>query len=131
MLDRITLRGVKARGYHGVLREEREQGQTFVVDVSLGVDARPAAAADDLKLTVHYGELAEDIVGVVSGKPVDLIETLAQRIACVCLDRPGVVEAEVTVHKPEAPITVPFDDVAVTVVRAGTQLAGVRASRGV
>lgn len=117
MLDRVSLRGLKARGNHGVFAKERDEGQTFVVDVVLGVDTRPAARSDDLTLTVHYGEVAEDVVGVVQGDPVDLIETLAQRIADVCLARPLVQEVEVIVHKPDAPITVPFDDVTVTIVR--------------
>jgi dihydroneopterin aldolase len=66
---------------------------------------------------VHYGEVAEEVAAVVAGRPVDLIETLAQRIADACLGHAVVQEVEVTVHKPEAPITVPFDDVTVTITR--------------
>jgi dihydroneopterin aldolase len=66
---------------------------------------------------VHYGELAQRVVAVVAGEPVNLIETLAQRIADVCLADDRVEEVEVTVHKPEAPVGVPFDDVAVSIVR--------------
>ncbi|MGP4109927.1 dihydroneopterin aldolase [Streptomyces sp. 4N509B] len=117
MVDRITLRGVRARGFHGALPEERALGQTFVVDVELLVDTRPAAATDDLSLTVHYGVLAEEVVAVVEGEPCQLLETLAQRVADRCLAHPVVREATVTVHKPQAPITVPFDDVAVTITR--------------
>jgi dihydroneopterin aldolase len=117
MLDRVALRGLKARGHHGVFAHEREDGQTFVVDIVLGVDTRRAAAGDDLEHTVHYGLVAEDVVAVVQGEPVNLIETLAQRIADACLKYPLVHEVEVVVHKPDAPITVPFDDVTVTIVR--------------
>jgi len=117
MLDRVALRGLKARGNHGVFAKERAEGQTFVVDIVLGLDTRPAAATDDLALTVHYGEVAEDVVAIVQGEAVDLIETLAQRIADVCLARPLVHEVEVIVHKPDAPVTVPFDDVTITIVR--------------
>ncbi len=116
-MDRVTLRGLRARGHHGVFGHERADGQDFVVDVVLGLDTAPAAATDDLTRTVHYGEVAEDVVAVVRGEPVDLIETLAQRIAQTCLARPAVQEVEVTVHKPQAPITVPFDDVAITITR--------------
>jgi dihydroneopterin aldolase len=117
-VDRVALRGLKGYGHHGVFPEERETGQTFVVDVVLGLDTRPAAADDDLTKTVHYGILAEEVVAVVEGEPVDLIETLAERIAQACLKHEVVAEAEVCVHKPGAPITVPFDDVTVTIHRS-------------
>ncbi|MEG3628422.1 dihydroneopterin aldolase [Streptomyces poriticola] len=117
-MDRVALRGLKARGHHGVFPEEREAGQTFLVDVVLGLDTRPAAADDDLAKTVHYGIVAEEVVAVVQGEPVDLVETLAERIAQVCLQHEGVREVEVCVHKPDAPITVPFDDVTVTITRS-------------
>lgn len=115
--DRIALRGLRATGYHGVYEHERASGQPFVVDLSLALDLRAAAASDDVADTVHYGELAEQVVAVVTGEPVDLIETLASRIADVALSHPIVSSVEVTVHKPQAPIPVEFDDVTVTVVR--------------
>ncbi|MEU9794174.1 dihydroneopterin aldolase [Streptomyces sparsogenes] len=117
-MDRVALRGLRARGHHGVFPQEREEGQTFVVDLVLGLDTRPAAAADDLTKTVHYGVVAEQVVEVVEGEPVDLIETLAERIAERCLEHEAVREVEVVVHKPEAPITVPFDDVTITITRS-------------
>ncbi|MFE7213386.1 dihydroneopterin aldolase [Streptomyces sp. NPDC057611] len=117
-MDRVALRGLRARGHHGVFPKEREEGQTFLVDIVLGVDTRPAAADDDLAKTVHYGIVAEEVVAVVEGEPVNLIETLAERIAQVCLKHDEVLEVEVCVHKPDAPITVPFDDVTVTITRS-------------
>jgi dihydroneopterin aldolase len=116
-VDRVALRGLKARGHHGVFPKEREEGQTFVVDLVLGLDTAPAAASDDLTRTAHYGIVAEEVVDVVHGEPVNLIETLAQRIADQVLKHDLVEEVEVTVHKPDAPITVPFDDVTVTIIR--------------
>jgi dihydroneopterin aldolase len=115
--DRIRLSGLRARGHHGVLPEERRDGQEFVVDAVLAVDVAEAAASDDLAGTVDYGELASRLAAVVSGEPVDLLETLAERLAAVCLADPRVEQVEVTVHKPQAPVAVPFDDVSVTVVR--------------
>ena len=115
--DRITLRGLRVHGRHGVLPEEREHGQDFVVDAVLKLDTRVAAENDALAETVDYGVLAQRLADVVAGEPCDLIETLAARLAAVCLSHPRVFEVEVTVHKPSAPIAVPFDDVAVTVVR--------------
>ncbi|CAL9489626.1 MULTISPECIES: dihydroneopterin aldolase [Streptomyces] len=117
-MDRVALRGLRIRGHHGVFEREREQGQTFVVDLAMGLDTRPAAAGDDLAKTVHYGIVAEEVAAIVGGEPVDLIETLAQRIADQCLTHDAVREVEVTVHKPEAPVTVPFDDVTITIKRS-------------
>lgn len=120
MPDRIELRDLKARGHHGWFPHEREHGQLFRVDVVLSVDTRAAAESDDLSDTVDYGSLADRVVGLVSGEPVRLIETLAQRIADLCLEDLSVEDAEVTVHKPEAPVPVPFGDVSVTIRRART-----------
>ena len=117
MSDRITLKGLRLNGFHGVLPEERRDGQVFVVDVVLVLDLAPAAATDDVADTVHYGELAERLAAVVAGEPVDLVETLADRLATVCLSYDRVQRAEVTVHKPSAPIPLSFDDVSVTLVR--------------
>jgi dihydroneopterin aldolase/2-amino-4-hydroxy-6-hydroxymethyldihydropteridine diphosphokinase len=121
--DRITLRGLRGRGRHGVLDFERAGGQVFVTDVTLELDMRAAAAGDDLTRTADYGALAAAVVQVLEGEPVDLIETLADRIARVCLDVPAVAAVEVTVHKPQAPITVPFDDVSVTIRRGRERTA--------
>ena len=117
MNDRIRLTGLRVRGFHGVFPEERRDGQDFVVDATLHLDLAPAAATDDLTLTVHYGELAEQLAQVVEGEPVDLIETLAERLAQVCLAHAAVTTVEVTVHKPAAPIQRAFTDVSVTVRR--------------
>ncbi len=116
-MDEITLTGVRATGHHGVLEDERRDGQEFVVDVVLRLPLGPAAASDDVADTVHYGELAERIVSAVERDPVDLIETLAERIAQDILTDPRVAATTVTVHKPQAPISVPFDDVSVTIHR--------------
>jgi dihydroneopterin aldolase len=116
--DRISLRGLRARGYHGVFEFERTEGQDFVVDVVLTFDTAAAALTDDLSDTVDYGVLAHGLVGVIEGEPVALLETLAERLAALCLGDARVVAAEVTVHKPQAPIPYSFDDVAVTITRS-------------
>jgi dihydroneopterin aldolase len=117
-LDRIDLRGISAHGHHGVFDEEKKNGQTFVVDVSLGLDLGPAAREHDLTKTVHYGVLAQQVHDAITRDPVDLIETLALRMVDLCLTEESVQWASVTVHKPEAPIAVTFDDVAVTIERS-------------
>ncbi|AOX45598.1 dihydroneopterin aldolase [Microbacterium sp. BH-3-3-3] len=116
--DEITLTGVRAFGYHGVYADEKRDGQEFVVDAALALSLRRAAETDDVADTVHYGELAERIVALVEGEPVDLLETLAQRIADDVLTDERVASVRITVHKPRAPIPVPFGDVAVTVRRS-------------
>jgi dihydroneopterin aldolase len=116
--DRIALRGLLVRGHHGVFESERTDGQDFVIDVVLDVDTSEAAHSDDLADTVDYGTLASTIAAVVGGPAVNLIETLAERIAQACLDDVRVASVEVSVHKPHAPIALTFDDVVVTIVRA-------------
>ncbi len=115
--DEITLTGVRAFGYHGVYADEKRDGQEFVVDATLHLSLQRAGETDDVADTVHYGELAELIVAAVENEPVDLLETLAQRIADVILADERVRMTTVTVHKPQAPISVPFADVAVTIRR--------------
>ncbi|MCI9858364.1 dihydroneopterin aldolase [Microbacterium proteolyticum] len=115
--DHITLTGVRAFGHHGVYADEKREGQEFVVDAVLALSLRRAAETDDVVETVHYGELAERLVAVVAGEPVDLLETLAQRLADDVLHDDRVDRVTITVHKPQAPIPVPFGDVAVTITR--------------
>lgn len=117
MTDTVALKGITARGHHGVLAFERELGQAFVVDVEMAVDVEPAAEADDLRLTVDYGAVATAVVAIVTGPPFELIETLAVRIAQRVRQFEGVQQVTVAVHKPYAPVTELFDDVVVTVTR--------------
>jgi 7,8-dihydroneopterin aldolase/epimerase/oxygenase len=117
MLDRITIAGLRARGYHGVLPGERTTGQEFVVDALLWLDAAPAAASDDLSRTADYAVIASRLAEIVAGPPVALIETLADRLAAACLADPAVREAEITVHKPEAPVSADVADISVTIRR--------------
>jgi dihydroneopterin aldolase len=115
--DRIAVRGITAHAHHGVYDWERERGQTFRVDAVLELDTAPAAAGDDLARTVNYAALAQELHAVLTGEPVDLLETLAQRLVETCLANPLVDAVEITVHKPDAELGVPFDDVAVTIRR--------------
>ena len=116
-MDSIELTGLTAFGRHGVFDAERRDGQDFVIDVVLELDLAPAAESDDVTDTVHYGELAGRLAEIVAGDPVNLIETLAHRLAGSCLEDSRVRAATVTVHKPQAPIPHEFADVAVTIRR--------------
>ncbi|MGP4021486.1 dihydroneopterin aldolase [Saccharopolyspora sp. 5N708] len=118
MADRITLTGLRVRGNHGVFEHEKRDGQDFLVDITVWLDLAEAAANDDLKQTLHYGELAERAAAIVAGPSRDLIETVAGEIADGIMTDARVHAAEVTIHKPDAPIPLTFADVAVTIRRS-------------
>ncbi len=118
MADLIRLAGVRGRGFHGVFEHERRDGQEFVVDVELEADLSWAGQSDALADTVNYGEIGALALAHIEGQPLDLIEALAERIAADVLGQHRLVdEVRVTVHKPQAPVGVPFGDVTVTVTR--------------
>jgi dihydroneopterin aldolase len=117
MTDELTVSGIRCWGHHGVFDHERRDGQPFVIDLTLGLDTAPAAASDDLHDTVDYGNLVAQVKASVESDPVDLVETLAHRVAGVCLSDRRVEWARVTVHKPDAPIEAEFADVALTIRR--------------
>ncbi len=126
--DTIELTGVRARGHHGVLAEEKRDGQGFVVDATLHLDTAPAARDDALARTVDYAEVAGIIVDVVGTGALDLIETLAARLAEAILASQSLVRSvEVAVHKPSAPIPHPFADVAVRIRREAPPVEAVLA----
>ncbi|GAB3615480.1 dihydroneopterin aldolase [Okibacterium endophyticum] len=125
--DSISITGLRVRAHHGVYPFEREAGQDFVIDLSVDLDLSGAASEDDLAKTIHYGELAERVAAAVATDPVDLIETVAERVAAIALGYDAASRVRVTVHKPDAPIPLPFDDVAVSIERrreAGTGTGG-------
>lgn len=117
MSDRITITGITGHGYHGVLASEKADGQPFSIDVVLETDIRPAAASDDLGLTIDYSVIAELVHAHITGEGFDLIETLVERIAAAVLAACPATAVEVTVHKPNAPIAVPFADVSISIRR--------------
>ncbi|HWH25687.1 MAG TPA: dihydroneopterin aldolase [Pseudolysinimonas sp.] len=116
--DRIRITGLQVNAHHGVFEFERTNGQLFVIDVTAHLSLAPAGASDELAQTVHYGELAEAVVRAVEADPVDLIETVAERVASVVLGFDLVDVVDVVVHKPNAPIAVPFTDVTVEITRS-------------
>jgi len=117
MTDELTIAGIECFGHHGVFDFERRDGQVFVIDLTLGLDTSPAARSDDLQDTVDYGSLVDAVKAAVERDPVDLIETLAARIAAVSVSDDRVDWARVTVHKPNAPIDATYSDVALTITR--------------
>ena len=115
-IDRITLTGLSATGFHGVFPEERREGQPFIVDVVLELDLD--TQSDDLANTVSYADIADDVEAVITGEPRNLIETVAGEIAERCLTHGRVGSVTVTVHKPMAPLSQTFSDVSVTISRS-------------
>ncbi|MEX2562013.1 MAG: dihydroneopterin aldolase [Nitriliruptoraceae bacterium] len=116
-MDRIDIRGIEAFGYHGVLPHERDLGQRFVVDVGLGLDLESAGRSDNLSDTVNYGAITQVVVALVTDRTFQLLEALATAIADACLEYDEVEVAEVSVHKPSAPVPGLVDDVVVTIRR--------------
>lgn len=118
MADRITLTGLRVFGRHGVFEHEKRDGQEFLADITLWLDLTEAVSTDDLRATVHYGELAQLAAGIISGPPKNLIEAVAGAIADSVMRSYPVYAVEVTMHKPSAPIPLDFTDVAVTIRRS-------------
>jgi 7,8-dihydroneopterin aldolase/epimerase/oxygenase len=116
MTQKIQIKGLRVYGYHGVLEHERQEGQYFIVDASIKIDAERASATDDIANTVSYAELAKLISENVRNNPVNLLETLAQRLADEVLfaASPFASKVKITVSKPDAPIDLYFETVSVS-----------------
>ena len=118
MTDRIDIKGIEVRARHGVLEHEKQDPQIFRIDLTLYLDLSTAGSSDNLADTVDYGKLAQTTHDLVQGESHDLIESVASQIATAVLAESRVERVTVTVHKPEAPIPLTFEDVAVTVDRS-------------
>lgn len=116
-LDRVSVTGIRARGFHGVLAHEKQDGQEFSCDVSMHLSVVRAGRTDDLRDAVDYSVVARTVHDVLAGPSLDLVETVAERIAAAVLEDERVHAVDVVVHKPQAPVGVPFDDVQVRVTR--------------
>lgn len=118
MTDRVELKGIEVLARHGVLEQEKSDAQVFRVDLTVYLDLARAGVSDDLADTVDYGRLAQETHDLVESESHQLLETVAHRIASRVLEDPHVDRVVVTVHKPQAPIPLKYEDVAVTVDRA-------------
>ena len=117
MNDRIELTGIEVYAKHGVLEHEQEKAQVFKVDVSAYTDLTAPGESDDLGDALDYSELAMEIREVVGSESHKLIETVAARVAEAVMSHDRVVRAVVTIHKPNAPLDLAFEDVSVTIER--------------
>lgn len=118
-MDRILLSGMEFYGYHGVLRQEQELGQKFIVDVELELDLKKAGVADNPAETISYADVYEVVRQVVTGPPSQLIEAVAEQVAAGILIDPRVYRVTVRVKKPQAPIAGMFDYMGVEIERRG------------
>lgn len=117
MNDRITLQGLRVHGRHGAL--EADEGQLFVIDVIASLwSLDNAAQTDELAHTLDYAVLAKRVHDLVASERWNLIERVAHRVGQLVLEDPQVLEVEVTVHRPAAPVGVPVEDVSVTLTRS-------------
>lgn len=117
-MDKISIKGLKLFAYHGVNPEEKENGQNFVIDLDYYVNIARACQMDTLDDTVSYAKVVKTIRRVFTAEKYDLIEKAAQVIADAVLDEfDDIFKVEVTLKKPEAPISAEFDYVAVSIMR--------------
>jgi dihydroneopterin aldolase len=121
-MDRMLLKRIVFYGYHGVFPEENRLGQKYIVDLDLRINLARAAQSDNVSDTVNYAEIHMLLKGIVEGPPVKLIETLAEKIASALLGTyTSIIEATVSVTKPNPPFDITFDGVTVELRRKRDQ----------
>lgn len=116
-MDKILARGLTFMGCHGVLAEEKTSPQPFEIDLEMYLDLRPAGEQDDLRLTVDYAQVFEQVRHIVEEESYNLIEALAENIAAGLLSRFPLAGVKVTVYKPQAPVAGKFKYFGVTIER--------------
>jgi dihydroneopterin aldolase len=118
MSDRISIKGIKGYGYHGVFDFEKRDGQEFFIDLELEIDLQAASKSDQLSDSVDYSLLTAIAKNAIEKLQFDLIERLAGFIADTVTENfPTVKKIAVTVHKPAAPVSESVTDIAVTITR--------------
>ena len=117
-MDKISIKGLRLFAYHGVNPEEKENGQTFVIDMDYYVNIARACQMDSIDDTVSYARVVKEIRNEFCENKYDLIEKAAQVVADGVLEEfPDIFKVDITLKKPEAPIKADFDYVAVTISR--------------
>lgn len=117
-MDKIIIKGLKIYAFHGVNKEEKDQGQNFIIDTVLYVDLSKAGNTDKVSDTVSYAKVTKTIIKTVNEKSYDLLEKVATRIIQQIFNEfLSVKKVDVTVKKPEAPINADFDYMAVNICK--------------
>ena len=131
-MSAITVKGLKVEARHGVLPEEKINPQPFVFDINMDCDVYAAAVCDDVSKTVNYAEVCQTVTQFCVANTFGLIETLAYKTAFLLAEKFTLIKAaEVTVHKPEAPVGLPFGDISVTArVERNTVILSLGSSEG-
>ena len=102
VMDRILIKDLMLRCVLGLSEEERREKQDVLINLILWTDLRRAAASDSIQDAVDYSALKKRIITLVEGSQYHLAETLADRIASLCLEQAAVQQVQVTVEKPTA-----------------------------
>lgn len=117
-MDKIIIKGLKLFAYHGVNPEEKEQGQDFIFDIELYADFHKACVSDKVEDTVSYAKVVKTVRRVFTAHKYDLLEKCAQVVADAILDEyQQVFMVDITLKKPNAPVSADFDYMAVNIVR--------------
>ena len=116
-MDKIIMTGLEFYGYHGLTPQEQELGQRFVVDAELYLDLEKAGKRDAPDYTADYAAVAQAIKDVVEGPPCALIEAVAEKAAAAILTQFPVREVLIRVKKPQAPLPIKFESMAVEIRR--------------
>lgn len=117
-MDKIHIKGLKLKGYHGVMDFEKEQGQEFVLDITASLDFTGARLSDNLNDTVSYADMIETVKTVFLSEKNDLVERVAERIATALLENYKKLDSvTILLKKPQAPINEEFDFVGVEITK--------------
>jgi 7,8-dihydroneopterin aldolase/epimerase/oxygenase len=119
LMDKIILEEMEFYGYHGVFSEENTLGQRFRVSLELHLDLRKSGQSDNLKESVNYAEVYDVCKSIVEGKPMNLVEAVAEKIAVSLLESFDIVKScTITLIKPDPPIPGHYKSVAVEITRS-------------
>lgn len=117
-MDKIYIKDFQIFANHGVLKEEKILGQKFMLSLELSLNLKKAGISDDLKETVNYAKLCDEIEEQFKKKSYDLIETAAEKAAeYILVNYEKVGKVKVLLKKPWAPIGRTLDYAAVEVER--------------
>jgi dihydroneopterin aldolase len=116
--DLIFITGLAIHAYHGVMEHEGTVGQTFLLDLELGIDLAGASRSDRIASTVSYNEVVDCVSRAFCADRFRLVEAAAGAVAeAVLAHFPRITRVRVTVHKPHAPVPATFTDVGVSIFR--------------
>ncbi len=113
-MEKIIIKGLRLKAYHGVNPEEKIDGQMFELDITALIDAKSAYSSDELDDTVSYAKIIKTVRAVFTAESYNLIEYAANKVGMEILKTyPKLKSITVLLKKPEAPINADFDYVAV------------------